>query len=56
MDVRGNGGGFVSPLVIERLRRALVMVEMARNGVPQPNPPQTFLGPMVDTDRRVLRL
>ncbi len=47
VDVRGNGGGFVSPLVIERLRRALVMVEMARNGVPQTNPPQTFLGPMV---------
>lgn len=46
VDVRGNGGGFVSPLVIERLRRALVMVEMFRNGAPQPNPPQTFLGPM----------
>jgi tricorn protease len=48
VDIRGNGGGFVSPLVIERLRRALVMVDMARNmTVPQPNPPQTFLGPMV---------
>ena len=47
VDVRGNGGGFVSPLVIERLRRALVMVEMSRNGIPQTNPPQTFLGPMV---------
>ncbi|MFL6582982.1 MAG: PDZ domain-containing protein [Chthoniobacterales bacterium] len=47
VDVRGNGGGFVSPLVIERLRRALVMVEIARNGTPQSNPPQTFLGPMV---------
>ena len=47
IDVRGNGGGFVSPLVIERLRRALVMVEIARNGTPQTNPPQTFLGPMV---------
>ena len=47
VDVRGNGGGFVSPLVIERLRRALVMVEMSRNGTPQTNPPQTFLGPMV---------
>ena len=33
--------------MIERLRRALVMIEMARNGTPQPNPPQTFLGPMV---------
>ncbi|MFN2508875.1 MAG: S41 family peptidase [Chthoniobacterales bacterium] len=47
VDVRGNGGGFVSPLVIERLRRALVMVEIARNGMPDTNPPQTFLGPMV---------
>jgi tricorn protease len=47
IDVRGNGGGFVSPLVIDRLRRALVMVEIARNGTPQTNPPQTFLGPMV---------
>ncbi len=47
VDVRGNGGGFVSPLVIERLRRALVMIEIARNGTPQTNPPQTFVGPMV---------
>lgn len=47
VDVRGNGGGFVSPLVIERLRRALVMIEMSRNGTPQTNPPQTFVGPMV---------
>ncbi len=56
VDVRGNGGGFVSPLVIERLRRALVMVEIARNGTPQTNPPQTFLGPMVALVQRVLRL
>jgi tricorn protease len=47
VDVRGNGGGFVSPLVIDRLRRALVMVEVARNGQPQVDPNQTFLGPMV---------
>lgn len=47
VDVRGNGGGFVSPLVIERLRRALVMLGIARNGMPQTDPPQTFAGPMV---------
>ncbi len=47
VDVRGNGGGFVSPLVIERLRRALVMIGMFRNGVPGTDPPQTFTGPMV---------
>jgi tricorn protease len=47
VDVRGNGGGFVSSLVIERLRRALVMIGMFRNGVPGTDPPQTFTGPMV---------
>jgi tricorn protease len=47
VDVRGNGGGFVSPLVAERLRRALLMVGIARNGMPQPDPPQSFMGPMV---------
>lgn len=47
VDVRGNGGGFVSPLVVERLRRTLVMMDMSRNGTtPQVNPPQTFVGPM----------
>ena len=47
VDVRGNGGGFVSPLVIERLRRAAVMIGMARNTAPRPDPSDTFLGPMV---------
>jgi tricorn protease len=47
VDVRGNGGGFVSPMVIERLRRALGMIGIARNGMPQTDPPQTFAGPMV---------
>jgi tricorn protease len=47
VDVRGNGGGFVSALVIERLRRALVMIGMGRNSMPQTDPPQTFVGPMV---------
>jgi tricorn protease len=47
VDVRGNGGGFVSALVMERLRRALVMIDMFRNGVPQTDPPKTFTGPMV---------
>jgi tricorn protease len=47
VDVRGNGGGFVSPLVIERLRRAFEMIGIARNGMPQPDPAQSFMGPMV---------
>src|SRR6185437_5368255 len=32
---------------IERLRRALVMIGIARNGMPQTDPSKTFTGPMV---------
>ena len=46
VDVRGNGGGNVSPMLIERLRRDLVMVDIARNGVPRPDP-DTLVGPKV---------
>ncbi|MCB0261030.1 MAG: hypothetical protein KDE62_15105, partial [Calditrichaeota bacterium] len=34
IDVRGNGGGNVSPMLIERLRREIAMVTMARNTSP----------------------
>ncbi len=47
IDVRGNGGGNVSPMLIERLRREQAMVDMARNTRPVPDPFATFLGPMV---------
>ncbi len=47
IDVRGNGGGNVSPMVIDRLVREMVMVEMARNGVGAPNPGEAFVGPKV---------
>lgn len=47
VDVRGNGGGNVSPMIIERLRRELVMVDIARNGSPQTNPGALILGPKV---------
>lgn len=47
IDVRGNGGGNVSPQIIERLRREIVMVDMARNTAPSPDPGAAFLGPMV---------
>src|SRR5262249_3076680 len=47
IDVRGNGGGNVSPILIERLRREIAMIEYVRNGQPMTNPSQTFLGPMV---------
>lgn len=48
IDDRGNGGGNVSPMIIERLNRQMVLTDVARNqktGVP--NPSGTFVGPMV---------
>ncbi|MCB0289390.1 MAG: PD40 domain-containing protein [Calditrichaeota bacterium] len=47
IDVRGNGGGNVSPMLIERLRREIAMVTMARNTSPGPNPGDMMVGPMV---------
>lgn len=46
VDVRGNGGGNVSAQLIERLRRELAMVAIARNTEPSPEPAGTFVGPM----------
>ena len=47
IDMRGNGGGNVSPMLIERLRRQIAMVGIARNGQPTVEPAGTFNGPMV---------
>jgi len=47
IDVRGNGGGSVSPMLIERLRREIAMVGIARNTIPQPDPEAMILGPKV---------
>jgi tricorn protease len=47
VDVRGNGGGNVSPMLIERLRRELVMVDIARNGIPTSDPADMVVGPKV---------
>jgi tricorn protease len=47
VDVRSNGGGNVSPMIIERLRRDLVLVDIVRNGTPQTNPGAMILGPKV---------
>jgi tricorn protease len=46
VDVRGNGGGNVSPMLIERLRREAAMFGIARNAEPTVDPPGTFVGPM----------
>jgi len=47
IDVRGNGGGNVSPMLIERLRREVVMMDFARNTAPEPDPAAMIYGPMV---------
>ncbi len=47
VDVRSNGGGNVSPMIIERLRRELVLVDIVRNGTPQTNPGAMIVGPKV---------
>ncbi len=47
VDVRGNGGGNVSPMIIERLRREAVMINIARNTAPAPNPRALIYGPLV---------
>ncbi len=47
VDVRGNGGGNVSPLVIERLRRESAMIGIARNTTPSFDPEYLIAGPKV---------
>ena len=47
IDDRGNGGGNVSPMIIERLRRKMAMIEISRNGQPVPNPHDLLNGPLV---------
>lgn len=46
IDVRGNGGGNVSPMIIERLRRKAAMIGISRNAAPRVDPDGTFVGPM----------
>lgn len=47
VDVRGNGGGNVSPMLIERLRREIAMIGIARNSVPHTDPDAMLYGPVV---------
>jgi tricorn protease len=47
IDDRGNGGGNVSPMIIERLRRELSMMSAPRNGQPSPKPSGMMMGPKV---------
>ena len=47
VDVRGNGGGNVSPMIIERLAREVHMVGIARGAVPTPDPEALLWGPKI---------
>ena len=48
IDVRGNGGGNVSPMLIERLRREMAMIGIARNThAAAPIPAAMIYGPKV---------
>ncbi len=47
IDDRGNGGGNVSPHIIERLRREPVQVTMMRNSSPRFEPNEQIIGPKV---------
>lgn len=47
IDDRGNGGGNVSPMIIERLRRELAMMVVGRNTEGYPKPGGIMVGPMV---------
>ena len=47
IDVRGNGGGFVSPIIIEALRRVASQITITRNSKPEVDPEGTLYGPMV---------
>jgi len=47
IDDRGNGGGNVSAMIIERLRREISMMQMGRNNIGDPTPGAMMLGPMV---------
>jgi len=47
VDCRGNGGGNVSPMIIERLRRDPAMWTVARNGAVNVDPTGQVLGPKV---------
>ncbi|MCD4737309.1 MAG: PDZ domain-containing protein, partial [Bacteroidales bacterium] len=47
IDDRGNGGGNVSPMIIERLRRELALMRISRNGSPRTSPAGMMYGPKV---------
>ncbi len=47
VDVRYNGGGFVSQFILEKLARKRIGYDLQRYGPPAPYPADSVLGPMV---------
>ncbi len=47
MDDRWNGGGFVAPMALERLRRVLVSLGVNREGAPSTEPNEMVAGPKI---------
>ncbi|MDR1897300.1 MAG: PDZ domain-containing protein [Prevotellaceae bacterium] len=47
IDDRGNGGGNVSPMIVERLRRELALLTAPRNGRPGIKPDGAMVGPKI---------
>ena len=47
IDDRMNGGGNVSPMILERLQREVYRMNMHRNGINQTVPNEAFYGPKV---------
>ena len=46
VDDRMNGGGNVSPIILERLQREVYRISMGRNSIIEPVPNEAFYGPM----------
>jgi len=47
VDIRDNGGGYVSALLLEKLQRRRLGYDLLRYGPPEPYPYQSPAGPMV---------
>jgi tricorn protease len=47
VDDRWNGGGFVAPMALERLRRVLVALGVNREGAPSTEPSEMIRGPKI---------
>lgn len=47
VDVRYNGGGHISQLLIDRLRRQIIGYDIQRHGVPMTYPSEAVHGPLV---------